>query len=123
MLRQYVNDAVDQAIVTLLRSEVDDDGNPLSDNHSPHDVFISIWMEFGSYIAAMLEDDRSWSIAKEKFSAKDFGHFFILSAKGYGSGFFSDDGGWGEDSLYLHDRAMTFGAPEVSIGLDGKIYI
>lgn len=114
-LKDFLCEAIDASIETLLWSETDDDGNPLN-GFEPDAIVASELAELEFDVAEFVISN--WDIVKE-YRPDMIGHDFTLTRNGHGAGFW--DGSYSEpDASILTDDAKAYGAVHLMLNEEGN---
>lgn len=127
-IKHAIETVTDQAVKTLLWSECTEHGDSLSDLYAIDHISESVINELREDVMNFLDmvwdhedaelSARLWTLANADL--EQFGHDFILSRNGHGTGFW--DRGNGEVGDALHEMAKSFGSFHLYAGDDGFLY-
>lgn len=106
-----------QALVTLLWSEIDDDGMPLDSEYEISDVDADVVANLKTEIESFV---RGNAADLEGMDVEQIGHDFTLTRNGHGAGFW--DRGLGERGDRLTAACKAYGSLNLYVGDDGKVY-
>jgi hypothetical protein len=119
--RRMNNTIFEHYIICALWSSVDDDENPMDDNYDIDDIdektLIEMREDVADFVQTIEDANIDWS---DVLTEEQFGHDFWLTRNGHGAGFW--DRGLGDIGDKLTEHCKAFGAVDLYVGDDGKIY-
>jgi hypothetical protein len=113
----YALQALNQALETLLWSEVGDTDEPLDSNYDIDDISDDVKTEL---LNDIVKFETSHHALLGDMSASDLGHDFILTRNEHGAGFWAR--GLGEIGEALTSHCKQYGSINLYVGDDGKLY-
>lgn len=114
----------DSYLETALWSSTTEDGEPLDEGYSVHDVADETRNQATEDVEGFLEANAELiaqaKAARPGYSDSEVAHDFWLTRNGHGAGFW--DRGLGDAGDELTKMAKAYGSVDLYVGDDGKVY-
>ena len=117
-LRRDVDTFTRAYIECAIWSSTDDDSEPLDKEHN--------WTDLADEtLAKMIADCERFQRENnlDGYPRENAGHDFWLTRNGHGAGFWENDFGTEEQCDKLTEASKRFGASDLYVGDDGKLYL